>query len=160
MHAADPYRVLYTLNTRLFGNCFDGVDDEAAGRRFDGRTNNLAFLGCHLVDVRVFLLGLLGEEVERPFGGRLDTARSLDEIDEMPALEEILDAWSDVSERLEAALDALPFDGLVTPVEPEFPGGDGTLAGALAFLAQHESYHVGQMALLRRWLGLPAMSYD
>jgi uncharacterized damage-inducible protein DinB len=39
------------------------------------------------------------------------------------------------------------------------PGADGTVLGALAFLAQHESYHVGQVALLRRQLGLPAMSY-
>jgi hypothetical protein len=37
--------------------------------------------------------------------------------------------------------------------------GDRTLLGALAFLAQHESYHVGQLALLRKYAGLPAMRY-
>jgi uncharacterized damage-inducible protein DinB len=31
--------------------------------------------------------------------------------------------------------------------------------GVLTFLAQHDSYHVGQLSLLRRQLGLPAMKY-
>ena len=29
----------------------------------------------------------------------------------------------------------------------------------IAFLAQHDSYHLGQMGFLRRQLGKPAMSY-
>lgn len=29
----------------------------------------------------------------------------------------------------------------------------------LTFLAQHDSYHVGQMALVRKHLGFDAMSY-
>jgi len=30
----------------------------------------------------------------------------------------------------------------------------------LTFLTQHDSYHVGQLALLRRYMGLSAMSYE
>jgi uncharacterized damage-inducible protein DinB len=30
----------------------------------------------------------------------------------------------------------------------------------VTFLVQHESYHLGQIALLRRYAGLPAMKYD
>ena len=37
---------------------------------------------------------------------------------------------------------------------------DTTFAGAITFLAQHESYHVGQLALLRKGLGLGPMSYE
>ena len=33
------------------------------------------------------------------------------------------------------------------------------LLGTIAFLMQHESYHVGQMGLLRKELGHPAMAY-
>jgi uncharacterized damage-inducible protein DinB len=29
----------------------------------------------------------------------------------------------------------------------------------IAFLAQHDAYHIGQVAFLRRQLGRPAMSY-
>jgi len=31
--------------------------------------------------------------------------------------------------------------------------------GGIAFAVQHESYHLGQIALLRRALGHPPMSY-
>jgi uncharacterized damage-inducible protein DinB len=36
---------------------------------------------------------------------------------------------------------------------------DGSVLGAVAFLAQHESYHMGQLGLLRKALGYPPMSY-
>ena len=39
------------------------------------------------------------------------------------------------------------------------PGVDRTRLGALTFLVQHDSYHIGQLALLRKPAGLPAMSY-
>jgi uncharacterized damage-inducible protein DinB len=40
-----------------------------------------------------------------------------------------------------------------------FPVGDSTPIGMLTFLAQHDSYHVGQAAFIRRQLGKPAMTY-
>jgi uncharacterized damage-inducible protein DinB len=33
------------------------------------------------------------------------------------------------------------------------------VVGMLAFLGQHESYHLGQIGFLRRQLNKPAMSY-
>jgi uncharacterized damage-inducible protein DinB len=45
------------------------------------------------------------------------------------------------------------------PGAHRFPVPDPTPLGMLAFLAQHDSYHVGQVAFLRRQLGKPAMSY-
>lgn len=37
--------------------------------------------------------------------------------------------------------------------------GDSTRLGLIAFLAQHDSYHLGQIAFLRRQFGKAAMSY-
>jgi membrane associated rhomboid family serine protease len=36
----------------------------------------------------------------------------------------------------------------------------GGILGGLFFLVQHESYHIGQMAILRKGLGYNAMSYE
>jgi uncharacterized damage-inducible protein DinB len=36
---------------------------------------------------------------------------------------------------------------------------DSTRLGMIAFLTQHDSYHVGQAAFLRRQIGRPAMTY-
>ena len=42
----------------------------------------------------------------------------------------------------------------------DFPieGGE-TVLGAITFLTQHDGYHLGQIALHRRYLGLDAMAY-
>jgi uncharacterized damage-inducible protein DinB len=40
-----------------------------------------------------------------------------------------------------------------------FPIEGDTLLSVLAFFAQHDSYHVGQLALLRRQFGLAPMAY-
>ena len=42
----------------------------------------------------------------------------------------------------------------------KFPVADRTYVGAVTFLAQHEFYHVGQLALLRKGMRLGPMSYD
>jgi uncharacterized damage-inducible protein DinB len=36
---------------------------------------------------------------------------------------------------------------------------DPSRLGMIAFLTQHDSYHLGQLAFLRRQLGRPAMAY-
>jgi hypothetical protein len=41
-----------------------------------------------------------------------------------------------------------------------FPIGDATVLGLIAFMVQHDSYHIGQLALLRKHYGLPAMRYS
>jgi uncharacterized damage-inducible protein DinB len=33
------------------------------------------------------------------------------------------------------------------------PSADGTLGGVINFLAYHDTYHTGQVAYLRCWLG-------
>jgi len=38
-----PLLEILKLNSRLFINCLDGVDDEAACRRMSERVNNIAF---------------------------------------------------------------------------------------------------------------------
>ena len=45
------------------------------------------------------------------------------------------------------------------PKVHRFPLEDTTELGLIAFLTQHDSYHIGQLAFLRRQLGKPAMVY-
>ena len=35
-----------------------------------------------------------------------------------------------------------------------------TTLGMLTFLVQHDSYHIGQLSLLRKYAGMPAMQYS
>ena len=164
-----PLASCFRLNGRLFENCFRGADDEAALRRpgtTDNSTanhsaagNNMAFLGAHLVDARRYLANLLGPEVDNPFP-ELAEGESIDDFDELPSVERILAAWRDMGATVLDRLEAVPADHLDRESEQQFPVDDPTLLGGVAFLVQHESYHVGQLAYLRRLVGLGAMTYD
>lgn len=147
------------LHTRLYLNCLDGMDDSTARWRAEGRTNSALFVAAHLVDSRAWTARLLGLEIPEPFGGALRYGTSLDDLAELPDLEEVVDEWTAVSALLEGRLAALTPEELAAPATQRFPVGDASVGGALAFLLHHEAYHIGQLSLLRRAVGLPAMAY-
>ncbi len=159
MHpAVTPIAAIFRLDTELFLNCLAGVDDAHAARRLTPDLNSIAFLAAHLVESRHWLAGLLGAPLELPFPEAFRRARSQDEAGALPGVAELAAHWHRISAHLAVQVERLDTPQLARDAHA-FPGADGTLLGALAFLAHHESYHIGQMALLRRALGLPAMSY-
>ena len=101
---------------------------------------------------------MTGRATENPLRGVLEKGRTLDELEPLPPIATIVSAWDAVSLHLMAVLDELDEVSLAQTGH-RFPGTDGTLLGMAGFLAQHDSYHIGQMSLLRRQLGLPAMMY-
>jgi uncharacterized damage-inducible protein DinB len=48
---------------------------------------------------------------------------------------------------------------LAEPNVHRFPLGDSSRLGLVAYLVQHDSYHLGQIGFIRRQLGKPPMSY-
>jgi uncharacterized damage-inducible protein DinB len=155
----DSIGQIIDLNTWLLHNCLDGVDDALANRRVTPGTNSLAFLAAHLTDSRHFICQRAGREFPHPLGDALEKGKTLDELGPLPPIATIVVAWDTVSDRLKALLESLDAATLAQPAY-KFPGSDGTLFGMLSFLTQHDSYHVGQMSILRRQLGLPAMKYS
>lgn len=158
-NSADVLRTAFRLHTRLFLNALAGVGDEAAARRIDERTNSLAFIALHLVDVRHYTVTYLGGQAENPFAALLAGVNRIDELQAVPPLDEIRAAWASVSAALDARLGEVDAAALDAPSPQRFPVDDATIAGGLAFLLSHEAYHIGQLALLRKHLGLPAMTY-
>lgn len=147
------------LNSRLLLACIDGMDDTAAQKVLAPETNHAAFLVLHLVDARCFLLKMLGKKIEHPFGDTYDGAKSIDDIERFPTIEELRAAWRQTGSWLREAFDDVTEERLAAESPIRLPIADQTRAGAVAFLAQHEAYHVGQLALLRKGLGLGPMSY-
>jgi hypothetical protein len=147
------------LNTDLLLNCLAGLDDAGARARLTPSTNSCAFLATHLADSRLFLAALIGAPLPNPLAAYLAGARTLDDIAGLPRLPEVRDAWEAISAHLAVRIERLDTPALAASTAQKVPAGDGTVLGLLGFLVQHESYHIGQLALLRRQLGLPAMSY-
>lgn len=154
-----PLAAILRLNTRLLLNCLDGLTDETARKRHGDGVNSAAFIAAHVTDSRFFILRTLGGSLENPLSPFLDKAKTIDDITEWPSLGVIRAAWTAVSTAIEETIDAASAEELETAVDARFPGVDRTRLGALTFLVQHDSYHLGQLALLRKPAGLPAMSY-
>ena len=148
------------LNTRLLENCLDGVDDATACKRLSRDTNHMAFLVCHLVDSRYYLARLLGIDAECPFKEQFDKVQSVDDMLEVPALADLRAAWTAATALVAERLAEVGADELLEPSGQSFPNDDRTRLGAVAFLLQHESYHIGQLGLLRKALGFPPMRYS
>ena len=140
-------------------NCLDGLTDDSAQRRLADGVNSATFIAAHLTDSRFFILRLLGGSLVNPLAASLDRAKSIDDITDWPTLDTIRAAWSGVSNAIDERLEAITADELSAPSERGFPGVERTHLGVLTFLVQHDSYHIGQLALLRKPAGLPAMSY-
>jgi uncharacterized damage-inducible protein DinB len=154
-----PLAAIYELNTDLLVNCLDGLTEAEARRRLEGGGNSIAFLAAHLADTRHFIAARLGHPLSNPLTRYLADARTIDEIETLPPLGEIRGAWLAVAEHLAAVLAELGQAEIARQSVHQFPMADSSFVGFLAFLAQHESYHVGQAAFLRRQVGRPAMAY-
>lgn len=154
-----PLADIYRLNTRLFHNCLEGLDEEQARRRPLPTVNSAAFVAAHLADTRFAITAWLGVPLANPLAAALADARSIEEVRDLPPLAAIRAAWDTASGALETRLASVTVPELDAPAPERFPAGGPTLLGALGFLAQHDSYHIGQLALLRKASGLPAMRY-
>ena len=152
-------RTTLELNSRLFLSCLVDLDEEQGATRPSERTNSIGFLAAHLVDTRHILARYVGLETENPFAARLADARSIDDVTDCPKLAESRAAWVALAGPLDAHLETVTAAALDCPSPQRFPVRDTSVLGGIAFLVQHEAYHIGQMALLRKYVGAPAMSY-
>jgi hypothetical protein len=147
------------LNTKLFRNCLDGISDEVAQRQPNPETNSVAFLACHVIDAREYLAQLLGIPRTTQLRDSLQSYAAVVAYQHEPPLSEILDAWSSVTPQVRERLQALGPEALDAAAPESFPIDDRSLFGALVFLLHHESYHIGQVALVRKYHGVGSMRY-
>jgi uncharacterized damage-inducible protein DinB len=157
--AVAPLAAILDLNTDLLLNCLEGVSESEAQRRLQGGGNSPAFLIAHLTDTRHFMATRLKRPLANPLTSLLADARGIDDIRGWPPLDDLQAAWRAISDHLATVLPALTAEELSEPNVHRFPMGDSSRLGFIAFLTQHDSYHVGQAAFLRRQIGKSAMAY-
>jgi uncharacterized damage-inducible protein DinB len=155
-----PLTEILRLNTKLFRNCLDGISDEAAAIRPSASTNSAAFVAAHVTDSRFYLLKVLGAQQPNPLAEYLQDARGIDDVKRVPPLAEVQRAWTAASRALRDKLESMTAAELDARIESPFPMENPTPLSLVAFFVQHDCYHIGQLALLRKHAGLPAMKYN
>ena len=143
----------FRQNASLLEKNFGELDRQEWLRRPAEKSNPMLWIVGHVIWGRSRVLALLGEEWTRPWLPLFARGATLASDAQYPAPDEVMAGWRDVTACLTTVLDAAPKETLAAPVGEKSPSYDGTVAGMIAFLAFHETYHVGQVAYLRCWLG-------
>ena len=159
-NSIDHLESIFSLNNRLFINALAGVTESQAKERLSGHNNPLNWIAAHTVDARYLTLMLLGKPAQTPYKGMFENFKAFDPAVEYPSLENIRNEWNKVSGLLNDAVKSASDEHLNAETPIKSPIGVFTNAGTIAFLAQHESYDIGQMALLKKYLTKEAMSYN
>jgi uncharacterized damage-inducible protein DinB len=166
MTSVDILSKQFALHNRLFNNVLEGIEDASGGMRLNDQVNHLQWIAGHLVDTRYKFAPMFGLQASYPHTGLFTDAtkpppnkRALDESITYPPLSETLQYWNDIASQFAEAVGNVTDEQAASELPFGTPIGGKSLLGLLGFLTSHESYHIGQMSIVRKYLGLSAMSY-
>ncbi len=147
------------LHRRLFENAIRDVGADDFARRINDRTNSMQWVAGHLAYSRMQIAQLLGHVPTE--GSPLEAfAATISEDTDYPDAAEILTGFVAAGAAVHRVLPDVTPEMLAGPSPLPLPINDPTLAGAITFFIDHESYHIGQLGFLRKAVGYDAMSYD
>ena len=145
--------LLFHTNDQLFHRALEGIKPDDLLRRPHDGSNPLIWIAGHAATSRSSLTKIVGESVDDPWSELFKRGASIDANVSYPEIQEIISLWDAVTEKLMHRLQGLTDDELAQAPPFPVPTGDNTRRGAIVFLNYHETYHIGQMAYLRKWLG-------
>lgn len=144
---------LFRASDQLYHRVLEGIKREDLLRRPHDDSNPLIWIAGHAMTSRATLTKMIGELVENQWSDIFARGSKVDSATTYPEISEIVLLWDRVTEKLMARLELLGDEELAKPTSFPVPTGDKTKRGAIVFLNYHETYHIGQMAYLRKWLG-------
>lgn len=151
-------RALYFVIHRTVRRNLEGVSHDESLLSPEPFGNNANWVLGHLVDSAEGVLGLLGQPRVLESGAlaryRRGTEPLIDAAEALP-LERLLEAWDEASKRINIGLKSIAEERIDGPVPAELAWMGTTIGAAVAFASFHQSYHAGQLGLLRRLLGKP-----
>ncbi len=148
-HAAQSYN----QNASFLRQSVAGLSDDEWLRRPNDHSNHLLWIVGHVAWARTMLLARLEAPWTTPWMALYARGKKCVEGPDCPSPSTAMEAWNESCTRLLAAMEAASEELLSTPATQGPPSADGMLSGIVDFLAFHETYHIGQIAYLRSWLG-------
>ena len=153
-------QIIFNMNDRLFLSTLQGVTEEQAKERIIRHVNPVIWIAAHTVWARYNALMFLGAPAGNPYNDLFENFKAYDSSLNYHSLAEVKDEWKKVSGLLEDAIKNVSEEHLAADSPIKSPIGDFTNGGTVTFLAQHESYNIGQLSLLKKFLTKEAMSYN
>ena len=144
---------IFKANTDIVNKAIADVESDHWFKTPGDDSNHLTWLMGHLIVHRAMTLKFLGADYDDSWSELFARGSERVADAEYPSVEEMRNAWQDVSSRLSAALKGTPEDVMTGEAPKGPPSFDGKLTGTVAFFAFHDAYHTGQVSFLRKWLG-------
>ena len=148
----------FEMQTRLFKNALEGLEADYPTRPSEA-TNHIAWLAGHLASARYSIISLLGASAQEPHPDVYGQGKGIDENLTYPSLDRCLADWNEVTPLLMDVLKNVNEEALSSKSPFPTPMGE-KLGDVIAFFAHHEAYHIGQIAILRKYFGHEAMKYN
>jgi DinB superfamily len=165
MSSIQPVIKQFELQTRLFNNVLEGIEDIKGSKRLSDQVNHLQWIAGHLTNSRYHLAPGLGIKASFPYEDQYTDPsepppynRAISASVKYPSLTEIKKSWNELAATFTEKISGLSEEHLASAIPFPVPTGK-TFQDLLSFIASHESYHIGQMSIIRKSLGLSAMSY-
>ena len=147
-----PLGVIFSVNDGFINKSIEGLTEAEWWHRPTEQTNPMFWLLGHIVHTRGSLLRILGDDFRTGWGDKFQRGAVVQDRAAYPALAEIEKFRAETSKRIVSRLADATDDQLAKEAVYALPGCK-VVADQIAFLGLHESYHVGQMAYLRKMLG-------
>lgn len=142
----------FAFNDKFLDMLTDSFDDRDWLMR-GGPGNHAQWLLGHLATTRRWALREFGQPAEeQPWEQHFGMGHSPTPLSDDIAPAQLREAFVKNGASLRAYLAGLPAERATAPFKP-FPDGSNTVGGAAHFLHFHETYHLGQIGLLRRMSG-------
>ncbi len=149
-------------HSQSFLMVLDGISEEDALKRIEGRTNHIVWMVGNFLDMRYAMGSVLGLNEEFEFKDFFFQGKALDENLEYPSLQQLKDSFHKISPLVYNKLLKASDEDL----EKAFPMGMNidffpeTVLNFVGMCIGREDYLCGQIGLMRRILGYEGMKYD
>lgn len=149
-------------HSQNFMMVLDGISEQDALKRVDGKTNHIIWMAGNFLDMRFAMANVLGIDQEFEFKDVFFQGKALDENLEYPTLQSLKESFHKISPLIYQKLLEVSDEDL----DKDFPMGmniDFFPENVLNFVGMcigREDYLCGQIGLMRRILGYEGMKYD
>ena len=149
----EPVVFIFKFNNNLVSRSLDGLSDEDVWTQLAGAGNPIGWVLGHLTETRGGILRELGVAFDPGWGGRFKRGSMRQDRSTYPSREEIEAQWKATHHPMRDAFAGITADKLASAATREIVPGVRTFGDQIGFFAAHESYHVGQIAFIRKQLG-------
>lgn len=157
----------FQLLTDWYISVLEDIKTEDGSKVISENTNSLEWLAGHLIVSRYRNIVRLRQQIEpyKYLSTFVDQTLPppnfipFDRNKEYPILTEITEEWSKYSKIFIDTLKSVDEIILKTELPIEPPTGGKTIEDLLTFVVMHETFHIGQMSIIRKALGYKAMQW-